>query len=41
MLEVKKDGSVNDVSLISILDNRGTEESLAESLGGELSFSNI
>jgi len=38
MLEVKKDGSINDVSLINILDASTTEETLAESINGELSF---
>lgn len=45
MLEVKKDGSVNDVSLVNILDagsieisSQSTEEALAQSIAGEFSF---
>ena len=45
MLEVKKDGSVNDVSFVNILDagsieigSQSTEEALAQSIGGEFSF---
>jgi len=40
MLEVKKDGSINDVSLINILDDSTTEETLAESINDEVLVSN-